>query len=53
MWKSGIFPRAATEIHPQSNVEEFAVFHRHCGEDFCTGFVHRKISTFHKPCGKL
>ena len=53
MWKSGILLRAARKIHPQPNVNEFKVFHRLCGKDFCTIFVHRKISTFHNRCGKL
>ena len=53
MWKSGIFLRAATEIHPQSNVEGFAVFHRHCGEDFQKTLSTEIFSTFHNRCGKL
>ena len=53
MWKSGFFLRAATKICPQGNVEEFYVFHRHCGGNFSQHLSTGKVSTIHSPCGKI
>ena len=53
MWISGFFLRAAMAFYTQANVEDFHLFHRHCGGFLFTTVFHRKFSTFHRLCGKM
>ena len=53
MWKTVFSLRTTILFCPQANVDEFSLFHRLCGENFCFELCTGKVSTIHSPCGKI
>ena len=47
MWKSGIWPRAATDFFPQGMCGKFTAFHSMCGKKILYKVINRNV--FHIP----